>query len=651
MKSLSSYIFENINNLILESKLGKADLSKHQNNYIYQLLNYIISGGKTQQDVNDKKYDNKELGNNNKLPRYQIKFIKGQDSVDLKPEWFNIGKIKKLKTSVESNKFVYSYWLSKTNESLLDNIIDIMEDNEFYEALDSEEFLPDKFHFALFYCLTDEGLKELNTLYTKNYYKLFNITYSVNQKRVKSKKQIITDADDKNIIINGKNLSSIWNKISSKYKKDNENSIHSISNFIDLNTINKKINQELSDTNEEFALYKIIWTKLDKSAFTNIKITTKNQEEGTCYIFNYISENKDIKEIDSSLIKNILTENNLVNVASDDKWIKSYEYQIPAIIKIAKQLGPDWHDFVLKRYDTNAKGFVGMYSNLSKNYAKLLNGNKDNYDPSDILLFNKNIKDISELSELSDKLKLNNDEKSKEIKDIQRYKTIYNELYKSNLFRGISLKQLSDEPEIELFNYTADYSIDNIQLEKQSDGNYYHISKSSDKKEGNSISVFFTCDINTKSKQNIDTKITNGNEINPSNEDKGIEYKKQLKYKLSLRTFGKYIAMDIAIANGLSGKISLGKSSKNVWGNIFKEVIKTANMPDYLEKEVSKSFSIKEYSTRIDSGEKKYISDMQSIFKALVDLTKDKDSKNYIKDIANSALKFGPDCLPYIIIH
>jgi hypothetical protein len=101
MKSLPKYIFENINNLILENKLGKQDLTKHQNNYIYQLLNYIITNGKTTENASYK--ERKKLGKHNQLPFTKIKI----GTKTLSPDWFNIQDIKELKNNISKHGFAY----------------------------------------------------------------------------------------------------------------------------------------------------------------------------------------------------------------------------------------------------------------------------------------------------------------------------------------------------------------------------------------------------------------------------------------------------------------------------------------------------------------------------------------------------------------
>jgi hypothetical protein len=653
MKSLPKYIFENINNLILENKLGKQDLTKHQNNYIYQLLNYIITNGRTTENASYK--ERKKLGKHNQLPFTKIKI----GTKTLSPDWFNIQDIKELKNNISKHGFAYKS-LTYSNKILNFNE---MSDEDYDDLINSETFLPDKFHYSLFHALTDNGLKSINDLLkigddkTYFYYKLFNITFNVAQKKSVEIKYN-GDTIKLNNFINKKNKQFIKNK--------DIKSVHFISDFNELDNLCKEINNNNLDYN--FGLYKVIWTKIDKSSFISLRIYTEDQELGTCVLFNRLKSYTD--KITRDVIINTLNKypkfNNLVK---DEIWIKSYVYQLKSIEQLIKSKGKNRLDYTMVRfgdkvhdvlhvdYDIpkNVEKFIIDYSKSVKSYANQYdnimgindseynkNGsNKDNYDPSDVLLIHNNINEF-------DIYNFKDNKHNKE--SVEEFKQKLCELYNDGKYFGLSLKQLSHKGQIETYNLiNENVSLSNIKLENIGTTNnpiYYNDSKDGN---GNTISLYFTAKIS----KNADININD----DPDNPDKTEELSVN-RYELSLRTFGGYIGMDIALSDhGKSSKISLGKSSKNVWcDGIFDKLNKYIGDDNLSVFNKYKGDLKESYIKDLDPNDITQIDYFKFLFKVFVN-EKDnwknifKHINNPIAYIANSALKFGPRCLPYTIIH
>lgn len=667
MKSL----FECIEEYIFESKLGNSDLPKHQYNYIYQLLNYIISGKtKEEYDKLSKNEKSKLFGDNPKLPFTKIKI----NNTILNPEWFEKENVVHLKNKFDDENIKFKE-LNYKNKNIIFHNTTELSDDEYDQLIDSEEFLPDKFHYALFYCLTDNGLKALNNLFKTNIsdniedniknisnekekyyydYKLFNLTRNkVQKKGLKDYKRI--------------NLNSKINSIYTKFKSENNiDNIHKIDSFDLIDKLNEELNNELKPyTNERFGIYKVIWNKIDKSAFIPIRIYTADQENATCELFNYF-KNSDEK-INKTNIINILNNSSnpgFVNIASDNKWINSYLKQIPAILKFLKGNAKDYtmvrfnKDSIDKLEDGNIKTFAKNYTesvnSYAKNYDKIMqlpekNGsNKDNYDPSDVLLIHKDIQNIKKYN-FSGK-------EDKSIEAIEKFKKEICELYDNKMFYGISLKQITSSPKIELYNLLNESTVlTDIELDN-SNGELYNDANDG---KGKSIALYFTANIKGVKNIIIDD--------NPENDEDIIDISKGKKrYKLSLRTFGNYIGIDIALSepNKKGAEVSLGKSSKSIWcDGIFNELNKYLGNNMSLFNKYKRDLTLSEHSSKLsyinkdlDPSDIKKIDYFKYLFKILA-IEYNKGDKelfrgiNPIERIANSALKFGTRCLPYMIIH
>jgi hypothetical protein len=672
MKSLSSYIFESVNNIILESRLGKADISKHQYNYVYQLLNYIITEGKTKENTSDEEL--KELNDKNiQLPFTDIKF----GSEKLSHEWFNIEDIKELKNNISKHGFSYKSLQYSNNKTLNFNE---MSDEEYDDLINSETFLPDKFHYSLFHALKDKGLESINNILkvsddkTYFYYKLFNIRSNIGQKKS------VKIEDNGNTIKLDDFINKKYKQFINSEENKNIKSVHFISSFNKLHELCQKINDKTLNFN--LGLYKVIWTKIDKSSFVPLRIYTADQELGTCVLFNSLKSYKD--EITKDVIINILNSKSsdyprFSNLVKDTNWIKSYVYQLKSIEELIKSNGKDQsvytmvrfgdklHDVLNVDYDIppKVKKFITDYSKSVNSYASQYdiimgmddseynkNGsNKDNYDPSDVLLIHN---DIDELGNYN--FKDNGDYGSKT--GVEGFKKKLCELCKDGKYFGISLKQLSNKGKIETYNLIDEnVSLSNIELENIGSTNnplYYNDAKDGG---GNSISLYFT------------GKITKGDDTlinNDPDKPKNAEELSINRYKLSLRTFGRYIGIDIALSDhGKSGKISLGKSSKTVWcDGVFNELNKYLGEDNLiLFNKYKKDLSLSEHSSKLsyinkdlDPSNKNKIDYFKYLFKVFVNEKNNwknifKNINNPIVYIANSALKFGPRCLPYTIIH
>jgi hypothetical protein len=340
------------------------------------------------------------------------------------------------------------------------------------------------------------------------------------------------------------------------------------------------------------------------------KIPTDVQENATCAVFNaymdlfnteregIFKKSDDInnEQIIKQVIKNLTQGNNI-----DSSWIDSFSYQVKTLVDYLKKLklsDEEISNYRLARYGAQSEEkepVSAAYSKMVKKYSTFLGGRKDAYDPTDILLFNKSAaNDI--ISCCQSVLKEVN---GKNYDDVKIAKTKFlTDIFKKNLCMGISLKKLSTTGKIELFN---------VDEEKDIIKNVTGFTVLSSKR-GNNVQV------------RCDGTFQFGEEITDEN---GNPVPNEHSIMVTLRTFGaNIIGMDVNLLKGTNNTgPAIGKCPVNIWR-------KNLEIEDWEERNIKAC---------IDKFNEFLKTDTKVLEK--------------LKTIIQGAVKEGPSCFPFILLH
>lgn len=474
---------------------------------------------------------------------------------------------------------------------------------------------------------------------------------------------------------------------------------------LNLETLNSEIKNKLSKLTILKNGYVDIFSHIDKTSFTKL-VSTRDQEVTTCLLWNYLVENKKLEtfinteynklDIDEYINNSTLDNNNEhyeINIKGfDPSWKKSFYYQIQSIynfLNLYEKISGNINDFRMERYDGDDLiknwNISKKYANVIKEYtSKLKNfgGSKDNWDPTDVILYNsKYISTLdsyfNSLQSLAKKINVSSYHNIDEIVDsgYRNFRMNFLRLYMDNKddeqdirnniqegnFFGLSLKKLSNKSNIEYFNFPA-YDADNnvkisgidisneIAKELQEDNDKFingiKILKeieniNSDKKiiqlyshdpdkSPNTLYIILNCKMPYNILQRASTDVEKMNFVEGSS-IKNI--------RLTLRTFGESIGIDISICKSNKnskytnqGSISLGKCSTKIWTKILNvNTNNTKNTPENVKLCIN------------------------NFIKLLESINNKKDNNtniiNNIKLMIDSALKCGPACLPFMLLH
>ena len=390
--------------------------------------------------------------------------------------------------------------------------------------------------------------------------------------------------------------------------------------------------------------------RLDKLPFSGVKVTTRDQEVTTCVLFNtLVGELKSLNEFDNlvnetnnkeniSRIKSIIS---LISNKYDNSWVRSFMYQMQAVSNIIKEENniSNFKKLKMERYggDKNYDDWKlsKLYSSVISSYSSKLYMQKDSLDPTDVILFNiDNENDISDILKNSlNHIKNTSVDTDNHNADYANFKKEFLKLYnvdvtdnehiKNIFFKGISLKKLSGGYKIDKFNITENTEFIFNSLEETGNLKYHEADKT----------IFCIVKGKIENKKN-DSHIITSESMNMPGEQQEIKTDVLYRYKICLRSNGNKIACDVAQCKRNDNKSyttgpSLGKCPVKVWNDILKPFIKEGY------KSSPNSSDIKIY---------------KSAFSKMCDLPNN-ELTNILNDMITSAIKCGPNCLPFIIIH
>ena len=330
------------------------------------------------------------------------------------------------------------------------------------------------------------------------------------------------------------------------------------------------------------------------------RVATADQEQGTCLVWNaYVKEMRDNKMLnleDVELIKSIVSE---LAVNFDKEWIASFRKQIVAITKYLETIGEEPTRYNMTRYGDGKLGKV--YAKYIQKYTNVYQGQKDNFDPADTILYDAK-EEGTIIGILNQLTSATNDIDSA----IEAKKRFVEELFTTHLVQGISLKKVTAA--------TGSYDEFNIAGEKSSEkvGNISSYKLGDAKKAGvNDHQIKLYC----KGTFNL-SSLTDG-----EGEAIGVEP----MVDVTMRSFGDSYGIDVSMVHGKKSP-SLGKCPARTWREKL-----GIEESDSLEEAVAK-------------------------FKKVLKIKNGQEGRNpkvaqIILEIVKAAIKEGPNCFPFILIH
>lgn len=297
----------------------------------------------------------------------------------------------------------------------------------------------------------------------------------------------------------------------------------------------------------------------------NAAIPTADQETATCLVWNALAKlngsNEEMVELSPEQISKIAL---ALNPKFPKVWLNSFGYQVHALYKFLKSFGVSnpadyraarYGEVITNMYEdgtkyqyTTGKVYAEVVDSYVKRCAKegfedegskieILNymWQKDNYDPSDIVLF-----------KLDDADAINGELKSlmSELTPNDLHKAFIEKFYRPRRLFGISLKQVGKNAHVEEYN-TPDTKVQ------------INVDDVSKKVSGTGNSIVLTC--------------TGSFKLKGVGNEEVVENPKTIV--LELRSFGDYWGMDCKELIGGKRGISLGK----VPVNVVKEALKISS--------------------------------------------------------------------------
>jgi len=355
-------------------------------------------------------------------------------------------------------------------------------------------------------------------------------------------------------------------------------------------------------------------------------VNTRDQEVATCVIWNNFVEslngvkNNEIEEYTKEDINNIMNDIKESSVDFDKGWVYSLNKQILCIKNYLEKIGENPTDYYAERYGGDNRSFSDKWK-VSKSYEKFISTyikylsntsggiavKKDNYDPTDIIIYKKEIE--NELKEYFDNLTTYTDISSAKENFINDIYLNSNKFNVSHPFIGLSLKKISDE--------NGNYQIFNVG-KSESPNEVYEIVKFPNVNNGKIVvggnfifgHITYTEDEKLKMKDKVSSHYCT----------------------ITFRQFGTQkngqpnIGMDVTMSD-INGKIdgpSLGKVPVRDWALTIFDGKKPTNIKE------GRELLMKYFEDNKDNIEK---------------------IKNDLTFLIQEAIKVGPNCLPFVLIH
>lgn len=332
------------------------------------------------------------------------------------------------------------------------------------------------------------------------------------------------------------------------------------------------------------------------------KITTDEQESATVICWNRMvkaarskNDGFDINNPDD--VRDIVAS---IGISLPKDWVKSCQIQCVAIFEFLKQQGiKKVENFQATRY---GKGDIGkLYADFVQKYAntaeqsKWDNGydgriSKDNYDPSDIILYKGNVATAGGV--------LSNLESYVQAKGWEAARDLYKKHFLKGDIMGISLKKVHDPCKVEYFNINKGGAVVHI---NSIDGVRFSKGKKTGTESG--CQVF----VNGKFKFDGITDPENSEEFETISETKLV---------IELRSFGD-VGMDVKQVHNNKPGIALGKVPVRFW--------------------------------RRDLGTQS--NDVAECAKLFGEWAQDNTNTSKLENLIKEGIKAGPWCLPFVLIH
>lgn len=320
------------------------------------------------------------------------------------------------------------------------------------------------------------------------------------------------------------------------------------------------------------------------------RVSTEQQESATCVVWNaYVDTLRKNEVFDTSNIEFIRSLVKELTDKFDEEWITTFGKQCVAITSYLKKIGCNPTDYKMCRYgeEESSNKVSNAYSQFVANYIKKIGGQKDNFDPSDVLIYLE--------KEENNIIKLLNEYTKDPINKKSEY---LNNIFEKKLLQGISLKKIVGTKQAKYSKYnTGDQNEARIGKVHS-----YNVIPTS----GNNVII--CAEGNFKFDDITDSE---GNEIETTN-----------SVKITLRTFGNdTVGMDVCINEKKSP--SLGKCPARIW----REVI------------------------GLNPNKTHDINKCIDALNAFIKNNNEELIKEKLKHIIASAVKEGPACFPFILLH
>lgn len=318
------------------------------------------------------------------------------------------------------------------------------------------------------------------------------------------------------------------------------------------------------------------------------KISTVAQESATCLVWNeFVRISNNNEQFDDS-DESITTIVNDIGESFDKTWIKSFREQLIAITAFLERKGLDYKEYRMCRYGAEEpreiEGQVGKaYGEFIQKYTSLLRETrKDAFDPSDVLLYR-----VDKASEITSMLKTYANT------PVESKSTYIEELFKTDMVIGVSLKKISKSGVFHEFNVNGDAQVKKV--------NRIEIIPA--KRKANNLTIDVYGDFN----------------FSGLTDAEGDAIKHESVVRMTLRTFGDPIAIDCSLRD--AGAPAIGKCPVSIWRKMI-DVSKSDNLEKCIEK-----------------------------MKSFIEETPKSELYEKIGEIIKGAAKEGPNCFPFILIH